>query len=383
MRQRSFFPLLHFFMSKATLTLAALSLPFAIPQGTANGAAALPRRFLVFPWGENATHHKGNFVVNETTALLLGANQRREGYERVTLDFEHNTAPVMDPVTKEMVAPETLYGTPRVVAGYGTLEVVPPDATEPAGIYLTVDYTPEGLANAANYECISPTPITNKKGEVILIHSVALCRQGEVPQLKFPGANSFTVTLSNQFQTQTEPESEPEIMNQQQLTDLLTRLGVTIPAGADTAALSALLLAYQPAAAAPVPVPVPVPVPAAAPDLTALAAQVTTLAAQLDANQKATLVAEATRLGKAVKLSADAIAGMATDTLRQVLDALPAGAVPTAPAVAAGSTPPAGCGTANTLHTLSAEVRQRMGLDALTPEQINTLANKYVAHATE
>jgi hypothetical protein len=350
----------HLTLNLGCLTLAAVAL-------TAPAESAIPLRFLVFPWGQNQSVSKGKFIVNETTATQLVANQAKFGFSSVKLDFQHNTAPVFDPLTKKSVDPEVLYGTPRSIAGHGTLSVVRPGGTEPAGIYWeTTGYTPDGLANIRSYDSLSPTPAVNKAGEVIFIHSIALCRQGELSTLKFPN-HTFTLSIHT-----------TSIMTEEQLRAMLTNLGVAIPADATLDSLVALATAYTPPApAAPAPATAPVTTPApATPDTAALAARLDAMEKANLALSKSNIIAVATGQGKVIKLSAEQIDQTPVSVLQSVVDALPAGQVPTG-STTAGAQPPAGGGSA--VVTLSAEVKRNLGLSHMKDEDITKLAAKYPA----
>lgn len=131
-----------------------------------------PKRLKIFNWGNNVSASKGTFKVGDKTLATLSANQKKFAFDTVALDYEHNTFPGSEEYkrTKE----------PRDVAGNGPLEVIAGD-----GVYLNVEWTPDGPKKAPNYPDLSPVPATDENGEVIFIHSVALCRQGEVADLHF------------------------------------------------------------------------------------------------------------------------------------------------------------------------------------------------------
>lgn len=129
-----------------------------------------PTKLKVFNWGKNESTNKGTFTVGDKTLATLSVNQKKYGFDTVALDFEHNTYPGTTAYKESK--------EPRDVAGNGTLEVIAGD-----GVYLNLGWTPKGLEKAANFPDLSPVPATDENGEVIFIHSVALCRQGEVQDL--------------------------------------------------------------------------------------------------------------------------------------------------------------------------------------------------------
>jgi phage I-like protein len=166
----------------ATVSSQLLALHAAPPKGLvalkaiSNAALAeqqLPGRLKLLNWGTNDTI-KGPVTVGDATLRHLAANQARAGYEHVALDYNHNSLP----------GHPNYQPDPREVAAYGAVEVVAND-----GLYLAgIDYTPSGLAKALNYRDLSPTPLLDQNGEVIFLHSVALCPQGAVRDLSFYSA---------------------------------------------------------------------------------------------------------------------------------------------------------------------------------------------------
>ena len=165
-------------------TLAQLP-PLVALKAISNGALAadkLPARLKVLNWGHNEST-KGNVLLDSTSAAALAANQRRHGFERVALDFEHNTVPGSAEYERSQ--------EPRRVAAYGTPALVPND-----GLYLeNLEWTPAGNAEAKNFADLSPAPGLDADGRVIFLHSVALVRNGAVHDLTF-----FSATGPNQNQ---------------------------------------------------------------------------------------------------------------------------------------------------------------------------------------
>lgn len=175
--------------------IEATSLPLTALKAISNGALAsekLPDRIKLFNWGTNDST-KGIFIVDEKSAAALAANQRALGFERVALDFEHNTVPGSAEYerTKE----------PRDVAGYGTPEIVPGD-----GLYLSaIQWTPAGQSAAKNFSDLSPTPSIDVERRVIFLHSVALVRNGAVFDLTFLSSQPATCKPAT-----TDPSMTPE-----------------------------------------------------------------------------------------------------------------------------------------------------------------------------
>jgi len=141
----------------------------------AKGAAGLPQRMLVLPWGEHDTA-QGKVICNDTTMRQLSAYNASKNWDRIAADFEHSSVP----------GSATYKGEPVKVAGYGTLQLVPGE-----GIYMLMSsWTDEGKEYAAggHYGDISPVVKVNKENEVIGLHSVAFCRHGATPGLTFLSA---------------------------------------------------------------------------------------------------------------------------------------------------------------------------------------------------
>jgi len=168
------------------------------PLKISNGALqvkGLPRRLKLLNWGVNQTVY-GPVIVNETTAALLPMNQKKLGFDTIALDYEHNTVPKTPEFerTKE----------PREIAANGVPLVVPGE-----GLFFdALEYTPSGRQNHLNYHDLSPTPKLSDKGEVVFLHSVALCRQGAVEDLHY-----FSVTLGTADDVQSNQNQENSSMN--------------------------------------------------------------------------------------------------------------------------------------------------------------------------
>src|SRR5580704_6396511 len=146
-----------------------------------NGALkneTLPKRLKFFAWGDNKSTD-GNFRAGDRTSAELAANQKRLGFERVAIDFNHCSVPGTD-TYKDLLK----VGQPPLIFGYGRVEAVPHD-----GIYLDdIIWTPLGVQHARNFEDLSPA-IQDDDGEVTLVHSVALTPNGKVEGLEFFNAS--------------------------------------------------------------------------------------------------------------------------------------------------------------------------------------------------
>lgn len=152
--------------------------PFRISNG-ALASEELPKRLKIANWGRNDSA-KGPVIVDDQSVAAFAANQRALGYDRVAIDYEHNTVPGCEAYK---AAPE-----PRPVAGYATPRIIPND-----GLYLEdIQWTPSGVESARNYADLSPAPRQDKSGRVLFLHSVALCRNGALYDLSFFSAQPST-----------------------------------------------------------------------------------------------------------------------------------------------------------------------------------------------
>lgn len=154
----------------------------------------LPRRLKFFAWGDNKSTD-GNFRAGDKTSAELGANQKKFGFERVAIDFNHCSVPGTDTYNDLLKV-----GQPPLIFGYGRVQAVPND-----GIYLEdIIWTPLGVQHARNFEDLSPA-IQDEDGEVTLVHSVALTPNGKVEGLEF-----FSATLEAQENAAPQPKSLEE-----------------------------------------------------------------------------------------------------------------------------------------------------------------------------
>lgn len=136
----------------------------------------LPDRLVVMKWGESEINGGEVLRVNSTTLNHLKANQDRYSFDRVALDFNHNTVPDS----------EAYQGEPAPVAAYASVEVI-----EGEGLVFTdLEWTPEGkqFVGGGHYCDLSPTVKLNDANEVIFIHSAAACRQGQIRGLSLYSA---------------------------------------------------------------------------------------------------------------------------------------------------------------------------------------------------
>lgn len=105
----------------------------------------LPNRLLILPWGESSydggTH---KLIVNEAAISRIKEAQAASNFDKLALDFNHNSIP----------GSESYSGEPVKVAAYGVLEIVPN-----VGIYLAnLEWTEDGINawRGRHYKDISP-----------------------------------------------------------------------------------------------------------------------------------------------------------------------------------------------------------------------------------
>jgi phage I-like protein len=298
--------------------------PFRISNG-AMATGTLPRRLKLLDWGINKTV-KGDIIVNELTAARLPALQAARGFDRVALDYEHNTV--------EGSAEFARTKEPREVAAYGV-----PVLIKGEGLFLDqVAYTPSGETHARNYADLSPTPELAADGTVLFLHSVALVRQGAVEGLSFFSVEMAAVDQESEQVT----KNQEEIALMEKILALLKKaLGLAEAATEDEVvtaiqALSALqpkIVALE-TALGPL-----VALTAADGKLTMLSAglegikgklgdtdvtgKITTLSAELETIRKDLVCYQARIEGKVVPLSADELKTTSLETLTGMIAKLP------------------------------------------------------------
>lgn len=256
----------------------------------------LPARHHLLAWGDNPST-KGNIRVGQST-LVLPENQHREGFDRIAIDFEHNTLEG-SPEYNRTQEPRPIAGTARpVIRAEGGLDLE------------DIRWTPEGEKNIQHYEDLSPVVRLNARGEVDFIHSVALTRNGAVHDLNL-------TYCSSQPSTSTPVMPDPTVD--------LTPINAALTAL--TARLDALEKREIPK-----------------PDLTPLSARIEALEKNTDAartaaetKERADLVAQATKEGKVIPLSAELIAQTPLVVLRSMVEKTPS----TIPLSARGTQPKA------------------------------------------
>jgi phage I-like protein len=284
----------------------------------ANGALAadpLPQRLKLLNWGRNDST-KGPVLLDEISAQALAANQRALGFDRVALDYEHNTVPGTPEYERTR--------EPRDVAAYGTPVVIPGD-----GLYLeNLQWTPSGRASAKNYADLSPAPSRDAEGRVVFLHSAALVRNGAVFDLSFfsatptPKAMTDTLTLADLATALGLDAQAPRA-------DVLTKLSAALkPAPVDLTPLTARIETIEkarPSGGAGVTLEAFAALEARVKDIEAARTTDQTAAEQ---REREALIAEATREGKLIPLTAEQIKTVPLDTFKALVAGLPKNVVP-------------------------------------------------------
>lgn len=270
----------------------------------------LPKRIKVLNWGENKNAHGVAVLVGKKLKAALA--DPLHPWRKVALDFEHNTLPGTRAYKES--------SEPRKVAAFGTL-----DAVEGEGVFLQVEqWTPEGLAMAGNYCDVSASPMLDDNGNVEAIHSVALCRNGAVPDMDFV---EVALNVDADFLAGGEsPQNQNKETNMDKLKAFIAKL-----LGADPATVTEdeLVEGLQAKIAD-----APAPATAMSADtisqavkpvddkVVALAAEIEALQAERMAERKAAIIADARREGRDVKLPEAAVAALSVEQLSEHIKGL-------------------------------------------------------------
>lgn len=297
--------------------------------GGFKASGKLPDRLRILEWGANPNANGSPVLVDELSASVIPTVQHKRGYDRVALDWEHNTVPGT-PAHKETKEP-------RSVAAYGDVRVIPGD-----GIWLeNLTYTPDGVMGAANKHDVSPAIERDAAGRCTFVHSAALCTNGAIYGLEF-----YAVSINPQQEEQTMSApwiqyliDKKIIATEADLGPLMEKcLGEATAAtegmAAATAKLGELVPKVEALAAAK-------PAEGVKPEAMAtLVTRLDALSAEMVKRDKAELLAGALREGKVVALSASAVDALSVADLKAHVEAL-AVTVPLEARTAANTKPPA------------------------------------------
>ena len=328
-----------FFSPAATISLAGLK--------------EVPGRLVIARWGQNESVN-GNFLVNNTTQRILPALQRLLGFEEVTLDFSHNTVPGTEAYKAEK--------EPRNVAAHGAVRIV-----EDEGIVIEgLKWTPSGEKSVKEglHPDLSPTIKTNDAGEVVFVHSAALCRQGAVTDLRVhSAADLFDAEKLSLFSAQLSALSSQLVTaNTMDYKKLLTILLGLAPNASDADIETACKTYAENVKTAG-------DMTAHAATLKAVGDKVVGLEKKLAAAERRALVTEAIGVGKVVPHGAE-IDTLSNEQFKALLEALPAEQVPLKQRTPEGlkvfSVVPA--------NAAEAEVRKALGISEATWKKHNAAA---------
>lgn len=258
-------------------------------QAIRNDALAsedLPKRLKLLNWGTNDSK-KGPIVVGQLTLSSLAARQAEYGFDRIGIDYEHQSVP----------GHPNFLPPPREYAAYGV-----PTVVEGEGLFLEdIEWTPSGNGKARNYIDLSPTPLI-ENGEVVFLHSVALCPQGAVEGLSFFSAD-FTLTKP------TKKTMNPELLK------ILSAL-FNIPETSDEAAIISAGKTYVEGIAKEA---------KDKPELATLSANLKALTERFETAERENIIGAAVAAGKIVPNSAK---DLPVEKLRALVAELPADQVP-------------------------------------------------------
>jgi phage I-like protein len=280
----------------------------SVQSVTGYNPAQPPTRIRVAPWGETATVNPELPLIriNERTLAMLSANQRRYGFERIALDYEHNTVPG-SPEHKRSAEP-------RPIAAHGTLEVVPGE-----GLFLcNLEWTPAGPANAANYPDVSPAVACDSEGNVLFVHSVALTRAGAANGLRFATLSVESMDAEQEAadedeRVESEESQDKEMMAMDpKLKGMLCKIMKLDAATVSDEAVASGLDALGERLAR----------------LDTMDGSITTLSASVVDMQRELVLAQSRMDGKVIPLSADSIKAMDLPALRDMVSKLPPNVVP-------------------------------------------------------
>lgn len=294
----------------------------ALISNNALAGDQLPTELKLLDFGVNQTR-KGPVSVGQKTRDTFPRLQRERGFDRVALDFEHNTVPGTKAYKES--------SEPRPVAAYGIPQL------RADGIYLTsLTWTPDGVKSARNFIDLSPAPELDDNGEVIFLHSAALCRQGAVDGLSFYSVNVPVNAGENQNEDALMEKvlaalrkglGLAETATEEDIGKCLSTMSAELAdAKVKLVALTASLASRTSVQESGPGVEQKAAKDAKSPELVTLSAEVkdlagkiATFAAEIEKRDRSDLVALACREGKVLPLNADQVAATPVATLRDMV----------------------------------------------------------------
>jgi hypothetical protein len=301
----------------------------------AQDAKTLPARLKLLNWGTNPTIY-GDIVLDDTSAEVFAANQRKIGREEVALDFEHNTVPGTAEYDRSQ--------EPRPIAAMGSPVIVRGD-----GLYLEqATWTKTGTETADNFKDLSPAVFLDGQ-RVIGMHSAALTKTGAVYGLTLFAASSELQTMLQTLSASLTPAgTQPNTPH---------TMPENTPAPApDLAAINARLDQLEAIAKQLAAPDAPALVPLSA-RIAALESQIQTNSQTADERERAALLAGASTDGKVIPLSADGLKLVPTAALKEIVAGLPKNVVPLSASTKPNAdTKPALKGLARTAAAINAQL---------------------------
>lgn len=327
----------------------------------ANGE--LPREIVVAPWGTRATR-KGEVTVDAFSATEVPKNQAAQRFDTVALDFNHNTVPGHASYKAEQ--------EPRLIAANAKVSVQPGKGI----VFDIINFTPEGetALKGGHFIDLSPTVARDSLGRVIFVHSAALCRQGEIADdaltlIPHDADSELSATLTALAADAPAPETSDTLTRMKNaLNKLLAAFGVTLADDADEATIATALESAAEKAAKLKTTGDPDAVAALSADVQTLRDQVTAFNATEEQRKKDALVAEASREGKIIPLSAETIKLTAFDVLAEIVKNLKPGAAPLTRSTTGAADPGA---KTDTFSAEEIEIAKKFGH---TPEDLKKFA---------
>jgi len=294
---------------KPALPLApSTALSSAVAFRATGEEVGLPSRIKIFSWGTNEGRTTGATInVGDKTVDMLPKYHAALGLDTVLLDYEHQS-----------YKPHPNYKPdPRAVPGHGKIEVVPGE-----GVFLSaLTYTPDGQAHAANYADVSAVAHLDDDGNLLYVSSVALTQYGDVAGLPFADHVAALSAITGTPQTTTPDLPQTTMTTPDYKAILAEILGVKPdPQGVILdETLADAVIKHQSKTAA---------TSAAPSDTPAGGVTVEALSARFDAAERDRLVSDASREGKVIPLSNEAIHRMDPGDLKELISKLPSNVVP-------------------------------------------------------
>ena len=268
-----------------------------------NGALAqteLPRSLKFCDWGDMSGVGGARVRVSALTATELPKRQIAKGWDRIALDYEHNTLKGTPEFERSQ--------EPRAVAAYGAVRVAPGE-----GLFLDdLIWTPHGEKFAREYCDLSPAPLRMDDGTIVGVHSVALCRHGAIDGLSFYSVElADKETKMERFKWLLKFIGKGDEAKEEDLEPAFREKLVALCAEAVKTGLAELKAKVDALSAGPAGEKIT----GLSAELATLKGQVATFSAAIESRDRADILAQAAREGKVVGLSSEAVAKLSLKDL--------------------------------------------------------------------